>query len=387
VITGWSRASRRLFLGLAGTAALGGTAVACGRDIRSLDPPSPDPVPPAGPVPATGAHQAGVATPDPPQPHLRLAVFDVDTDPAPLLAGLGEAVRALTSAAAPDGLAGLAPGDLTCTIGVGPRLVGAVDPGLPGARPLPGYRREAIESGAAGGDLMVQCCASDPLLPGLAVTALAAATGPGLVPRWAQDAVRGPAVPVGGDGATAARNLLGFADGIVVPRNPPAYDRDVWLAGPAPVAGGTIAVVRRMWIDVAGFGALPVDRQEAVIGRTRADSVPLSGGAPGADVDLNAKSPDGRYLIPADAHVRRAHPLAAGVATMARRSYSITGPEPGLLFISFQRELRTFTATMARMEGADALLAYTTTTATGTFLVLPGFDAERPLGSTLFGAR
>jgi len=69
---------------------------------------------------------------------------------------------------------------------------------------------------------------------------------------------------------------------------------------------------------------------------------------------------------------------------MLRRSYSIDEPAPGLLFISFQNDLRTFTATLAHMDISDALLPFTTTTAGATFLILPGFDRRHPLGSTLF---
>jgi dye decolorizing peroxidase len=74
-----------------------------------------------------------------------------------------------------------------------------------------------------------------------------------------------------------------------------------------------------------------------------------------------------------------------GVGHMLRRSYSTDEPAPGLLFISFQNDLRTFTATLTHMDAADALLELTTTTASATFLILPGFDRQRPLGSQLFG--
>lgn len=53
--------------------------------------------------------------------------------------------------------------------------------------------------------------------------------------------------------------------------------------------------------------------------------------------------------------------------------------------MSFQRDLHTFVATMRRMQQGDDLFDLTTTTATGSFLVLPGFDESRPLGATLFG--
>ncbi|MEV0954109.1 hypothetical protein [Promicromonospora sp. NPDC050249] len=59
--------------------------------------------------------------------------------------------------------------------------------------------------------------------------------------------------------------------------------------------------------------------------------------------------------------------------------------ETGLLFVCFQREPDTFVRTQHRLDEADALTDFVTPTASATFLVLPGFDATRPLGSTLTG--
>jgi dye decolorizing peroxidase len=232
-----------------------------------------------------------------------------------------------------------------------------------------------------GGDVMVQLCASDPLLLPGAAAAIASVTG--LRERWRQAAFRGPNVPIGAQGS-APRNLLGFVDGIVVPRGDAEYARDVWLPSGTPVAGGTIAVVRRMEIDVDRFLAQAVADQERIIGRRRESAAPLSGGAAATNPDLGAKTPSGAYVIPADAHLRRANPVSTGVPTMLRRSYSFADTASGLLFVSFQNDLRTFVATLNRMSNSDALLDYTTTTRSGTFLVLPGFDRGRPLGSGLF---
>ncbi len=280
-------------------------------------------------------------------------------------------------------LLGLPAGDLTVTVGVGPKLVRARDPQLPGAKDLPPAAHEAVAPSDRGGDLLLQICASDPLVPPIAAAALLAM--PGVRERWRQSGARGPHVPVA-DGVTAPRNVLGFIDGIIGPHTPAEQQRDLWLPGPAPVAGGTIAVVRRMALDVARFAAMPTAAQEAVFGRRRDTGTPLSGGAIADGPDLGAKTPDGRYLVPADAHIRRAHANVVGAGLMLRRSYSMDTPAPGLLFASFQNDLHTFTATLASMEAADALLPFTTTTASGTFLILPGFDEHRPLGSTLFPA-
>ena len=71
---------------------------------------------------------------------------------------------------------------------------------------------------------------------------------------------------------------------------------------------------------------------------------------------------------------------------MLRRSYSFADSGGGLLFVSFQNGLSTFIQTLERMDADDdALLPFTTTTASGNFLILPGFQPGRPLGATLFG--
>jgi dye decolorizing peroxidase len=325
-----------------------------------------------------GTTQAGVARPALPQQQLMSQVFDLDGDVRRVLAGLGRTIHELTGSAI---LGVVAPGDLTVTVGVGPRIVAAVDSTLPGAADLPRYRRESIPDGARGGDLWLQACGSDALAVSMAATTLQESLTPAARLRWQQRGWRGE-YAVTPDGHQAGRNVMGFQDGIVSARDADELHDGVWLAAPARVAGGTIAVVRRFRIDVARWRALGVARQQDAVGRELVSSRPLSGGV---DPDLGAKTPEGGYRIPADAHIRRAHALALGVPLMLRRSYSIDDPEPGLLFISFQNTLRAFTATMQSLEESDRMLDFATTTATGTFLVLPGFSAARALGATLFG--
>ncbi|MER5265956.1 Dyp-type peroxidase [Actinosynnema sp. NPDC002837] len=371
--------SRRTFLGAGATALAAGLAAGC--EPRAAAPPERHDVPAVSP---TGPHQAGITLPAQAQPNLLVVVADVVDDVAvgPLLAELGEAVRTLAEGTDAR-LLGLPPGDLTVTIGIGPRLVRLADPALPGGADLPQFSRERIAERERGGDLLVQVCAGDPVVLSVVAAALLGQAGDRVRERWRQSGRRGATVAVD-QGITAPRNAFGFIDGIVGPHTTAEQQRDLWLAGPAPVAGGTIAVLRRMELDLPKFAALPVPDQEAVFGRRRDTGAPLSGGVIASDPDLGAKTPDGRYLIPADAHVRRAHPNAVGVGHMLRRSYTIDEPAPGLLFISFQNDLRTFTNTLTRMDAVDALLPFTTATAAATFLVLPGFDRQHPLGATLF---
>jgi dye decolorizing peroxidase len=378
--------SRRAFLDVTGAVvAAAGLTAGCSSDSARPGRPAPSAAATPTPVPATGRHQAGVTLPGTAQRNLLAVVADLGAGvaPGPLLAELGQTIRTLTAGTDPR-LLGLPPGDLTVTVGVGPRLVRAAGASLPGADDLPRFSRERITPQARGGDLLIQICADDALLVPVAAAAFLDQAGDRIRERWRQSGHRGTNVPVGED-LTAPRNLLGFIDGIVGPHTAAQQQRDLWLAGPPAVAGGTLAVLRRMELDLPRFAALSVAEQEAVFGRRRASGVPLSGGDVSSGPELGAKTPDGRYLVPVDAHVRRAHSAVVGVGLMLRRSYSTDEPVPGLLFISFQNDLRTFTATLTHMDTSDALLRFTTTTASATFLILPGFDRQHPLGSQLFG--
>jgi dye decolorizing peroxidase len=374
--------SRRAFLGVTGTVVAAGLTAGC--ESRSAQSGQLDAPASTTPVSPTGQYQAGITLPQPAQPNLLAVVADLGDAVAvgPLLAELGQAIRTLT-AGTDARLLGLPPSDLTVTIGVGPRLVRMVGPSLPGAADLPQFSREQIAPQARGGDLLIQICASDALVVPIIAAALLDQAGDRIHQRWRQSGRRGSNIPVD-QGLTAPRNLLGFIDGIVGPHTTVEQQRDLWLDGPAPVAGGTIAVLRRMELDLPRFATLSVADQEAVFGRRRATGIPLSGGIITSDPDLGAKTPDGRYLIPADAHVRKAHSNVVGVGLMLRRSYSTDEPAPGLLFMSFQNDIRTFTNTLTHMDNSDALLQFTTTTASATFLILPGFAQQHPLGATLF---
>ena len=382
-MTGPERLSRRTFLGMTGGSLAGLGLAGCMSSTEDRPAVGEDAAAPGlVTVDATGAHQAGIAVPAAAQPNLLTLVFDLRGPPAPVVAALGHVVLSLTRGSDPH-LAGMDPGDLTVTVGVGPRLVAAVDPSLPGASALPAFPRERLAKGDSG-DVMVQICAGDPLLLPGCHAAIARAGGRALSERWRQHAFRGPAVAIDRS-ASAPRNLLGFVDGIVGPRTQDELAADVWLAKPRRVAAATICVVRRMEIDVERFLDLSVSEQEATIGRRRATAAPLSGGTIATDPDLRARTAAGVYLIPATAHLRRASPLATGVPTMLRRSYSFQDTAEGIFFVSFQADLSTFVATLNRMSSSDALLEFTTTTRSGTFLMLGGFDSETPLGATLFG--
>ena len=342
------------------------------------------------PVPAAGRYQAGIHTPATPQKFGRLLILDTTTSPsaaAGWLAVLGERILELASSTGVAGSAAAAllpdgAGDLTITVGLGPRIIAGIGPGLPGAEDLPTFvDDEGIDDLARGGDVLLAAYSNDPTVLG-AVLAELATVIPASSRRWEQLVFRGT-----GEGMKA-RNPLGFFDGVVVPHGADELRENVWIAE-GPLTGGTVLVIRRLLLDTTAFRSLAVADREAVFGRRLSNGAPLSGGGSDDQVDLNAKTPEGNFLVPADAHARAAHPSFTGSSLMLRRSYSFENDRPGeasesgLAFMSFQNDLRTFVATQHRLDEVDALRAFSTPTASATFLVLPGFDRDKPLGAEL----
>lgn len=361
-----------------GAGATGAAVWAASREDSDTPAVGPRSAPSPSPVLAAGLTQAGIARPATPQRFGHLLVLDVDraASARDWLTVLGDRITEMTTRGAeeaPDGT-----GDLTITVGLGPTLVSAFGSTLPGTEDLPAFAGDsAIPPERLGGDMLLSAYASDPGILRPILHRLLDAV-PGADVRWEQALFRGP-----GHG-TRVRNPLGFDDGIAVPRSDDELNENVWISE-GPLAGGTICVIRRLRLRIDDFRGLPVAEQERMIGRRRIDGAPLSGGGPQDDVNLAARTPEGEPVIDAHAHVRAAHPSFTGSRLMLRRGYAFDDGEAdaGLMFICFQQDLRTFVATQHRLDEVDALAAFSTPTASGTFLILPGFDAQHPLGSTL----
>jgi deferrochelatase/peroxidase EfeB len=266
------------------------------------------------------------------------------------------------------------------TVGIGPRT-----PGLLGLRPpallreLPSFPGDRLRPELGGGDLLVQICGEGPAAAAETARALTRLADGTLRTRWAQ---RGH-LPPHGPGETP-RNLFGFKDGTINP-TPAEAERWVWVGG-GPDEHGSYLVVRRIHMDTAAFDVLPDRRQEAVIGRTRADGAPLGHREEHREVDLFEKTPEGRYILPVDAHVRQAHSRLDQGARMLRRGYTYdNGPQDrGLLFLACMNDPRLFVRVQERLAVKDALSRFIEHRASALAYVLPGPGATGNLGDTLF---
>ncbi|WP_328311950.1 Dyp-type peroxidase [Streptomyces sp. NBC_00442] len=347
--------------------------------------------PPAGPV-----RQAGVV--EPPQRHLLFVSYDLT--PGTRGAPGRDAVRRLLARWS-ELLAGTGPGP-TVTVGIGPALPGRIGIGAPEAlRELPSFAGEHLDVGLGGGEIGVQICARDPQgcerLAGL----LAAAGAGVLRARWRQAAFlprdgsggKGGEGPGSGAGARVfaplrdgetPRDLLGFKHGTANP-TPAESERWVWLSGQGPYADGTFLVVRRVRLRVEEFGRLPVARQEQIIGRRKRGGEPLGGGREHDAAEINTRTAEGSYVLPADAHVRLADPRLDGGARMLRRGYSYENSpaDRGLFLLAYMKDPALFARVGQRLAAGDALNSYAEQYGSALFYVLPGARAGRPLGSTV----
>lgn len=327
---------------------------------------------------------------EPQLPVAQLLSFDLPAttaaaDRQTLRAVLDALTRTLSGAAAgtlPDPRLGTGvPTRLASLVGVGPGLASRLGLNVPaGLADLPPFPGERLDPARSHGDLVVQLCAADRWTPTVvAELATAAAKAAGLVPRWTQSGFL-PLTPRG----VTPRNLFGFKDGTANPDDDAARQ---WVWGPpGPHENGTVLVYRRIRMDVAGFAALPGDRQDAVMGRRGGDGVPLTGTAEHDDPDIYAKNPDGSYVIPASAHVRLSSPRLDGGARMLRRSYSYDDGlnDRGLLFCAFMRDPALFTRVQNRLAERDALGPFVEHQASAVAYVLPGAAPGGTLGEQLW---
>lgn len=157
-----------------------------------------------------------------------------------------------------------------------------------------------------------------------------------------------------------SRDLTGFIDGTANPKEDAR--RDVALVPEGkPGAAGSFVLAQQWVHDLTSFHAMDETDQERVIGRTKPDSIELSGDA-----------------MPLDSHVSRTDLKKDGVGVkIYRRSAPFGGVlEHGLYFWGFAGELERFDLMLASMFGTtgdglhDRLIEYSRAT-TGAYYFAP----------------
>lgn len=418
---GRPRLSRRGLLAAAGAGgigiaagALGHAAVAGERANRAA----------SDVVPVHGEHQAGIATEA--QDRMHIAAFDVTaTDRAEMVSLLRDWTAAIEDMAAgreigqggatgghyaapPEDTGeaiGLSASHLTVTLGFGRTLFerdGEDRFGLAERLPdaladLPHFPGDALEEARCGGDLVVQACADDPQVAVHAVRNLARIGFGRARVRWSQ--IGFGRTSSTSRSQTTPRNLFGFKDGTANLKNEEreALDQHVWVsgqtAGAAWMNGGTYMVARRIRMHIETWDRTPLGEQENILGRTKREGAPLSGGTEFSEPDFGVEGSAGP-LVAADSHVAIAHPSANDGVKMLRRGFNYTDGsdglgrlDAGLFFIAFVVDPRTHYVPMqTAMAKVDLLSEYIRHTGSGLFAVPPGVQAGGYIGQQLLEA-
>ena len=159
-----------------------------------------------------------------------------------------------------------------------------------------------------------------------------------------------------------SRDLTGFVDGTENPPVEAAFDVAL-VADGQPGAGGAFVLAQKWVHDLAAFHAQSQAEQEAVIGRTKPDSVELDDKPPTAHIARVVIEEDGEEL------------------ELYRRStpYGRVG-EAGLYFLAFSADPSRFTKMLQRMfdvdgEGVHDHLTDFSTPVSGAFYFAPSLDA------------
>ena len=413
--------SRRGLFGLAGAGVVGaGLGAALDRFVL---PQSASAQENGAVYPFYGAHQSGIVSPA--QDRLHFASYDVADISRDELVGLLQDwsdASALMTAGDPVGVYGAvngpydAPPDdtgealglpasgLTITIGFGPTLftssTGADRFGIAAQRPaalvdLPHFPADMLSDALSGGDLCIQACSDDPQVAVHAIRNLSRIAFGRAGIRWSQ-------LGFGRTSSTSTaqatpRNLFGFKDGTanIKSEETDVVNDQVWASGgdgAAWMAGGSYLVARKIRMTIETWDRTSLREQERVVGRTKGEGAPLSGGTEFTAPDFALAGRGDAPLIDEAAHVRLAHPDQNNGNSILRRGYNfVDGNDDlgrlnaGLFFICFQRDPRTqFVPLQLNLAKNDAMNEYLRHVGSGIFAVPPGASEGSFVGAGLF---
>ncbi|MFN8188336.1 MAG: iron uptake transporter deferrochelatase/peroxidase subunit [Gaiellales bacterium] len=404
------RLSRRdVLIGGLGLVAAGGVAAGIGRAVSGDD----DSTPTSTAYSFYGPHQPGIVTPA--QDRMHFAAFDVITDSR---AELQELLRAWTVAAArmmegeaageigptsgpydapPDDTGeaiGLPPAGLTLTFGFGPSLFDDRF-GLAAQKPqalerLPHFPGDNLDPARSDGDLCVQACADDPQVAVHAVRNLARIGFDTVAVRWSQ-------LGFGRTSSTTTaqvtpRNLFGFKDGTanIKAEEVDALATHVWVGEPGWLQGGSYLVSRRINMTIETWDRQTLRDQETIIGRSKAEGAPLSGGDEFTPADFAAEGRE-TTLIDPRSHLSLSHPEHNEGFRILRRGYNFVDGsnqlgrlDAGLFFVAFLNDPRThYIPLQTELAKNDLLSEYLQHTGSGLFAVPPGTEPGGYVGDTL----
>lgn len=348
-------------------------------------------------------HQSGITTPQPAA--ALVAAFDVLAENR---AELEQSFRLLTQRCAfltqggavppldpklpplDSGMLGpqVSPDNLTMTVALG-RSMFDDRFGLQDAAPrrlvaMEGFPNDALDAEFCHGDLLLQFNANTAETNIHALRDILKTMPEEMSLRWKMEGFLPPQT-VKKQGRDTVRNMMGFKDGTanLDPRDEALMDRNVWVQPgsdePAWAVGGSYQAVRLIRMLVERWDRTPLQEQQTIFGRDKAEGAPLGMSREHDDPDYAADPAGAR--IPRDAHIRLANPRTEETKSslILRRAFNYSRGltkagqlDMGLLFNCFQADLAEgFLAVQERLNG-EPLEEYIKPFGGGYFFALPG---------------
>jgi dye decolorizing peroxidase len=262
------------------------------------------------------------------------------------------------------------PARLTVLIGYGYSLfkkIGIEDQWPISERAIPEYKIDRLEDRWSDGDLILQISGDNPQSIFHAAQVLERDAAPFATVRWQQ---RGFLDPAGINTSNVSRNLLGQLDGTANKKNETEeFDEIAWVKE-GELAKGTTMVVRRIRMTLDTWNKVSTDSKSKVIGRSLEDGSLLETSTPSA-------------------HQSRA--FTKGSAGLIRRGFNYDDNylpdgtrDAGLIFISFQAQVKSYLEIQGKLNEMDDLNRYTTPVGSGLFIVPPGTERGGYIGEGFF---
>jgi deferrochelatase/peroxidase EfeB len=256
---------------------------------------------------------------------------------------------------------------------------------------LPHFPGDNLDPARSDGDLCIQACADDPQVAVHAVRNLARIGFGTVAVRWSQLGF-GKTSSTTRDEQTP-RNLFGFKDGTMNLKSDEESDLDehVWVTNDSWLAGGSYLVARRINMTIEIWDRQTLQEQEHVIGRTKPEGAPLSGGEELDQPDFELQGREGPLVDPAS-HVALAHPDANKGVRLLRRGYnfvdgstSIGRLDAGLFFLAYVTDPRSHYIPMqTEISSKDLMQEYVQHTGSALFAVPGGISRGGYVGQALF---
>jgi len=348
--------------------------------------------------PFYGTHQNGIEVGR--QANTTFIAFDLkeSTDKA----AVGRMMRVLTADAAlltqGKGIIGDSqfemaenPARLTITFGFGYSLfnkIGSLSSWPIKETQIPAYSIDKLETAWSDGDLLIQVGGDESISIFHAVHELARDASPFATIRWQQ---RGFLNAAGINLSQNPRNLFGQVDGTANVKNgTPEFAERTWANSPNNFVGGTTMVIRRIRFNFGTWDMLSTNKKDAALGRKLVDGSPVSGGTLKDPLDLDTKNAKGEYVIPEDAHVRNAFTDKNRGITRRGANYDDNylpdgTHDAGLIFTSYQSQLKRFSDIQSALSMLDSLNKWTTPVGSALFIIPQGVNEGDWVGRSLLG--